>query len=239
LGDKALLVSQDLFQFGSDFANKKTSRYKWDDPDNFDLARCAKTLSQLKNNQSVEVPNYDVVANKRIGTKHLRPRPVVVWEGIYAALTPELHDLADIIIYIETPYVIRLIRRVSRFLSRSEIEDMTVPARHMLSFVLWADIDYVATQKATANFIFDYNQKYASQDVSTLRQRSEQHMEEWHDISSTPLRQDDFLSIKFELYDQAFIIRDNSNQLAILYESKLDTELVQEVLPYWDRVLHY
>lgn len=100
----AEVFSQDWFQLGKDFSARKTSRYKWDDPENFDLPACQDALRQLRLGQPVHFLAFDVVENIRTDEQTVNPKSVVVWEGVYTAFTPELRELSDIIIYVDTPY---------------------------------------------------------------------------------------------------------------------------------------
>jgi len=234
-GPEATILSQDLFQFGDDFVGRKTSRYKWDDPDNFDLPNCAQVLAKLRNNEPATVPNYEVVANRRLGTIDIQPKPILIWEGIYASLSPELRELSDLVIYIEVPYIVRFVRRIARFLARKEIDDMTVPARHMLSFVLRADVDYVSTQKQFADYVLAYNPKYAASDTATLQDRAARHTMGWDAKGQAPIKRAALADITLELYNDGFTVRGRNN--TVLYAVPLDKALAQEAAIYWDKAL--
>lgn len=153
--DNAALFSQDLFQLGSDFHKRKTSPYKWDDPENFALPECATALATLKKGAAVQVPAFDVVANQRIGTVKIKPAECIIWEGIYALGDGQLRNQVDISVFVDVPYVVRLLRRIARFFNVraiAQIDDLSIPARQMLTFVWSAERDFVQRQQHFADY---------------------------------------------------------------------------------------
>ncbi|MGI0135249.1 MAG: hypothetical protein ACREBW_09870 [Candidatus Micrarchaeaceae archaeon] len=60
LGDKAVLVEQDWYQLGQNFAEKDTSPYRWDDPRNFQISQLAAGLRQLQQGHTISAPLFDV-----------------------------------------------------------------------------------------------------------------------------------------------------------------------------------
>lgn len=167
----ARVFSQDLFQLGKDFNDRKTSPYKWDDPKNFDLASCAVALATLKRGEAVSAPYFDVVANERVGMVTIEPARWVIWEGVYAFYTEELRRQIDIAIFVDVPYVIRLLRRIKRFfMSRdiAAIDDISTPARQMLTFVWAAEKTFVSVQREMATFCIPFDDKQCQAEITSF-----------------------------------------------------------------------
>jgi uridine kinase len=171
LGEDSMLVSQDLFQLGREFLDRKTSVYKWDDPRNFAIEECEQVLGRLKTGVNVTAPKFEVVENIRIGTVDINPRPYVIWEGVYANLTPRLRELIDVSVYIDTPFPVRFIRRISRFIDSRPVSvdvDYSTPVRQMLTFVLRAENDFSKEQLAYADYSIAYDWASIDEEVSHL-----------------------------------------------------------------------
>ena len=156
----ATLFSQDSFQLGQDFAERKTSPYKWDDPKNFCLDQCAVALADLKRGETVVIPAFDVVTNQRSGTEHITPSNHIIWEGIYALGSGDIRRSVDLSVFIDAPFLVRFIRRIGRFFATrdiAQIDDLSTPARQMLTFVWAAEKDFVLKQRETADFYIPFN----------------------------------------------------------------------------------
>jgi uridine kinase len=90
-------------------------KINYDHPNAFDVDLLIKHISQLKNNQSIDVPEYDFVNHKRKDTTHIvKPSKVLIIEGILVLAIEDLCDLLDIKLFVDTPDDIRFIRRLSR-----------------------------------------------------------------------------------------------------------------------------
>lgn len=239
LGDQhAVLFSQDLFQFGSEFVGHKTSLYKWDDPKNFDLESNQLALNNLRASRSASVPSFDLLTNNRRGTTLIDPRKVIVWEGIYALLTPEIRSVIDLKVFIDAPYVLRLLRRISRFLSRDSIDDIGVPVRHMLTFVLSADKDFVSPQKNYADLVVEVEPDDIDSEISLLVHRAARHSSLMVPPApdETPVRTAEYAGLKIMLYATTFTILTGNSQ--ILYSTKLDPGIALRGIAAWKYIVH-
>lgn len=234
LGDSCVLFSQDLFQLGKDFINRDRSIYKWDDPENFALQECAKSLQGLAANESVQVPNFDVIANKRLGTRMLTPAPVILWEGIYAIATHELRSTVDRAVYIDAPFAIRLLRRISRFLERPhlEIKEYAVPARQALTFVLNAHVQFVAPQREHADMVVPFPEEIIQLEIDAFIAQCRSIPKEVVGSlpEQTPLEQYTYQGIILELFPDCFTVRQAEN---LLYRAHLDVNDVATIRSNW------
>lgn len=170
----ALMVHfpQDTFQLGYGFSGIESSKYRADDPKNFSLSECAVGLASLKEGKNTVVPLITPQRYERHGTQVIHPKPLILWEGIYAVLTPELENLADKIFYLDTPFAVRIMRRITRFIEErggrvTDKQAISSPT-HMLSSILLAEKDFVITQKPKANYIVHFDESLASKAFQTL-----------------------------------------------------------------------
>jgi uridine kinase len=99
------------------FEERKSLNY--DCPEAFDIELVIEHLHMLKEGISIECPNYDFTEHRRKETtQHIKPCPVIILEGIMTLAIPEIRELIDIKIYVDTPADIRLLRRIHRDLNK-------------------------------------------------------------------------------------------------------------------------
>lgn len=151
-GGEAQVIHQDDYQLGSHFTKRKESKYKWDDPENFQINKSFEDLKTLVQTGSVSIPMFNLRENEPAGVKYINVKKVNIFEGIYSALSP-LNTLTPFSLYIEAPYYLRFLRRIQRFISTNQDTDFSTPLRHMATFVLKAHQDYVVEQKKNATLI--------------------------------------------------------------------------------------
>ena len=112
----ALRVTQDAYY--RDLADlspaQRTSR-NFDHPDSIEIGLFVDHLRKLKDGLPVEQPVYDFTRHARTDrTIRVEPRDVVLAEGILLFHFPEVRELLDVKIYVDTPADIRLLRRFRR-----------------------------------------------------------------------------------------------------------------------------
>lgn len=99
----------------SDFApDTQPEDINFDHPISLDTPLLIEHLRQLQQWQPIEMPVYDFVTYRRVTNQYVEPRPVVLVEGILVLAEPELRELFDIKIFVDTPDDLRLIRRIQR-----------------------------------------------------------------------------------------------------------------------------
>ncbi|BFZ20495.1 hypothetical protein BsWGS_23534 [Bradybaena similaris] len=116
---RVTIISQDSFYRDlSPEEHRKASRgeYNFDHPDAFDVELMHKTLLDVKAGRRVELPTYDYVAHKRAsdGTTVIHCADVVLFEGILVFYFPEIRDLFNMRLFVDTDPDTRLSRRVLR-----------------------------------------------------------------------------------------------------------------------------
>jgi uridine kinase len=87
----------------------------FDHPNSLDTELLTHHIRQLKANQPVDLPIYDFKTHSRTSqVLHLEPQPVILVEGILIFAEPELRQLFDVKIFVDTDPDIRFIRRLQR-----------------------------------------------------------------------------------------------------------------------------
>lgn len=102
---------RDLDQMPLDFRRK----VNFDHPEAIDNELLVEHLRALKRGEAVELPLYDFKTHaRREETLHMKPRPIIIVEGILVFADQRLRDEMDIKVYVDTPDDIRFIRRLRR-----------------------------------------------------------------------------------------------------------------------------
>jgi uridine kinase len=117
LGSKKVLNLQEdsYYKDLSHLPFEKRTQFNFDHPDAFDHQLLITQLSSLLNGQSIQQPVYDFTRHVRSAeTKTVQPHPIIILEGILVLATPELRDLMNIKIFVDTPADICFIRRLER-----------------------------------------------------------------------------------------------------------------------------
>jgi len=86
----------------------------FDHPDAFDNELFLDHLKKIRKRETIEKPIYDFKSFTRVGAEEVNPRKVILVEGILVLSVPELRELLDIKIYVDTDSDIRIIRRLKR-----------------------------------------------------------------------------------------------------------------------------
>ncbi len=116
LGSGCTLISHDWYYLDrTGFSPEQREAINYDEPAALDNALLASHLDELRQSRPVECPQYDFATHTR--RKETKPVPachVVVVEGILLFAVPELRDLFDLRLYVDTDDDIRLMRRLRR-----------------------------------------------------------------------------------------------------------------------------
>ncbi|QGU95281.1 uridine kinase [Clostridium bovifaecis] len=97
-----------------------TERIKtnYDHPNAFDTTLMIEHLRMLLNDKVIYKPIYDFKEHNRgKETVKVEPKDIIIVEGIMLLQDPELRDLLDIKIYVDTDDDVRIIRRILRDIS--------------------------------------------------------------------------------------------------------------------------
>lgn len=115
MGSVAMIKIDDYYKCLDHLPIEERRKTNFDHPDAYDVSLLLKQLNDLKNGLEIEKPTYDFSINTRSKiTEKVKPSNVIIVEGIMTFAIPELRDLFDIKIFVDTPDDIRFIRRLTR-----------------------------------------------------------------------------------------------------------------------------
>ncbi len=114
--DKVVMIQQDAYYKDlSHLSIEDRAKINFDHPDSFDHELLMVHLSQLLAGQVIEQPIYDYgIHSRKDEMRKIGPHRIIILEGILILAIPELRDMMDIKIYIDTPADVCLIRRIGR-----------------------------------------------------------------------------------------------------------------------------
>jgi uridine kinase len=117
--ERVVLINQD--RYNRDLAHLDGAhllRHNFDHPSAIDGELLIEHVRQLKHGQPAELPVYDFVHHRRTAAvERLEPRPVVLVEGILTLAIPELRELFDLCLFVDTDADLRFARRLQRDLA--------------------------------------------------------------------------------------------------------------------------
>lgn len=116
--DSVLLIEQDSYYRDlSEIPLDERATRNFDHPSAFDTSLMIEQLGQLAAGQAIRLPTYDYTIHARAGYSDVRPRDVILIDGILIFENPALRDLFDIRVYVDTAADVRLARRIRRDIS--------------------------------------------------------------------------------------------------------------------------
>ena len=110
------VISQDsYYQDTSHLSFEDRKKINFDHPKSIDFELLAEHLKKLRSGNNIQQPVYSFKEHNRTGeTIVIKPRKVVIVEGILILTHPEIRELFDIKIYVHADSDERLIRRLKR-----------------------------------------------------------------------------------------------------------------------------
>ncbi len=114
--DTCAVVTQDNYYNDlRDMSFEARAKMNFDHPDAIDSKLLVAHVRQLRAGEPVDMPRYDFARHVRMsGGERVEPRPVILVEGILVFTWPELFELFDVRIFVDTADDVRLIRRMRR-----------------------------------------------------------------------------------------------------------------------------
>ena len=90
-------------------------RQNYDHPDAFETDLMVRHLQALRAGVAIQCPVYSYTEHNRTAeTVEIRPAKVIIVEGLLIFQNPELRDLMDIKIFVDTDADVRILRRILR-----------------------------------------------------------------------------------------------------------------------------
>jgi uridine kinase len=152
--ERIALIEQDSYYLDVDWRSEsELLHHNFDHPSAIDNELLVAHIAALKAGHPVEVPIYDFVRHRRTTrTRRIEPQPVIILEGILIFVEPNLRDLLDFKIYVDTDADLRLIRRLGRDMSERgrSVQDVL---RQYLETVRPMHLEFVEPSKRWADII--------------------------------------------------------------------------------------
>lgn len=151
--DRIVTVNQDRYY--SNLAHLDEAQrihHNFDHPRAIEETLLVEHLQLLKKGRAADLPVYDFSRHVRLSeTEEATPRPVILLEGILILAIPDVRELLDVKIFVDTDADLRFIRRLNRDIAERDrtvenvVEQYVTTVRPMhLEFVepskRWADI---------------------------------------------------------------------------------------------------
>ncbi len=188
LGQQSIkIIHQDSYYLDqSDVPFDVRVKTNYDHPNAMDIMLLKKHIRKLRDGFPIEKPIYDFKIHTRVPeTEHVDPVDVLIIEGIFALQDPELRELLDIKIYVETDADIRFIRRLKRdILERGRSLESVI--QQYKEIVRTMHLQFVEPSKQFADIIIPeggYNKVAIDILVKTIREYVRQKSKE---IASHP-----------------------------------------------------
>lgn len=114
--DQVVVLSEDsYYKDYSGLSIAELAKLNYDHPDAIEHDLLCEHLRQLQQGKTVQIPQYDFATYSRLAkTKEIGKHKIIVLEGILLFAVPELRNLMDIRIFMDTSLDICLLRRVQR-----------------------------------------------------------------------------------------------------------------------------
>jgi len=111
-----VIIEQDsYYKDQSHLSSEERTKTNYDHPLAFDTDLLVSHLKDLLNNKPIDKPLYDFTVHNRMKeTVRVEPKEIIILEGILILDSPEIRNLLDIKIFVDTDADIRIIRRIQR-----------------------------------------------------------------------------------------------------------------------------
>ena len=115
-GDHVSVIYHDnYYKPYSELSLEERAKLNYDHPDAFDTDLMIEHLRMLREGKAVQCPTYDYTLFTRSDkTITIEPARVIIIEGILVFSSPELRNLMDIKIFVDTDADVRILRRLLR-----------------------------------------------------------------------------------------------------------------------------
>ncbi|SEF81437.1 uridine kinase [Caloramator fervidus] len=115
-GESIAVIEQDsYYKDQSHLTLEERKKTNYDHPDAFDTELLIKHLKMLLNGEAIEKPLYDFeIYTRKKETVRIEPKDIIILEGILILAEPEIRNLLDIKIFVDTDADVRIIRRIQR-----------------------------------------------------------------------------------------------------------------------------
>jgi len=171
----SILISQDAYYRDlPHLCFDERAKTNFDHPDSLEFSLLQKHLIDLRNDQPIEQPVYNFCIHGREPKKvHIEPADLIIVEGILLFTVPELRDLFDIKIFVDTDDDVRVLRRIERDMKERSRDFASIKTQY-LTTVKPMHETFVTPSKKYADIIIPeggYNQVALSLILAKLNEK--------------------------------------------------------------------
>lgn len=113
--DVTIIEHDSYYRDHPDLSVEERAALNFDHPDAFETSLLVQHLEELRRGRGIDKPAYDFSSHRRLAeTTRVEPHRVVIVEGILVLVEPELRDLFDLKVFVDTDADVRFIRRMQR-----------------------------------------------------------------------------------------------------------------------------
>lgn len=154
IGESSCLIQHDwYYRDHSHMTPEELEGVNFDHPESLESSLLVEHLRLLKAGHAVEAPQYDFSRHARKAeTQPVHPLPVIVVEGILLFAVPELREMLDLKVFVDTDADIRVFRRIRRDL-RERGRDFESVRRQYYETVRPMHMEFVEPSKRWADLI--------------------------------------------------------------------------------------
>jgi len=152
--EEVVIISHDMYyRDNSHLSMDEREKINYDHPDALDNDLLIKQLKELRGGKIIQRPIYSFTSHTRLNeTVPIKPADVIIVEGILVLAHPELRNILDIKIYVDTDPDVRFIRRLSRDIKERGRSVQSVIDQY-LNIVRLMHMEFVEPSKRYADII--------------------------------------------------------------------------------------
>ena len=110
-----IIREDDYYKDQSDLTMEERAKTNYDHPNAFDFDLMSENLNDLIHLKQICKPTYDyTVHNRSKVIEEVKPADVIILEGLFALYNPNIREIEDIKVFVDTPADVRFIRRLNR-----------------------------------------------------------------------------------------------------------------------------
>ncbi len=137
----------------TDLPPNQRAQVNFDHPESLETDLMVEHIKRLKNWEPIDMPIYDFTRHARTDqTIRIEPHRVIVVEGILILADPQLRDLFDVKLYVDTDADLRFIRRLERDINERGRTTQSVISQY-INTVRPMHLEFVEQSKRYADVI--------------------------------------------------------------------------------------
>lgn len=149
----AVIEQDSYYKDQSHLTFDERTKTNYDHPNAFDTELILKHLRMLLNGEFIDKPVYDFeMHNRKKETIKVEPKDIIILEGIMILVEPEIRDMLDIKIFVDTDADVRIIRRIQRDISERGRTIESVISQYM-NVVRPMHLEFIEPTKRYADII--------------------------------------------------------------------------------------